>query len=56
MRSQQTAASLPAVSVRLNAQWKYPSRHPYVLKMRGDAKPDALADRLEGLDIGQHAQ
>lgn len=33
----------------LNPKSKYPTRRAYVLKMRSDAKPDALAGRLENL-------
>ena len=29
----------------LNREPKYPNRRAYVLKLRGDAKPDALAGR-----------
>jgi hypothetical protein len=39
-----------------NAQSKYPSRRAYVLKMRGDAKPDALAGRLENLVTGRQLE
>jgi len=39
----------------LNAKSKYPSRRTYVLKLRGDAHPGALAGRLENLVTGgQH--
>jgi hypothetical protein len=31
---------------------KYPSRRAYVLKVRSDATPDALAGRLENLVTG----
>ena len=37
----------------LNPEAKYPSRRAYVLKMRGDAGPDALAGRLENLVTGR---
>ena len=37
----------------LNQQTKYPSRRAYVLKVRSDAKPDALAGRLENIVTGQ---
>lgn len=40
----------------LNAQSKYPSRRAYVLKMRGDAKPGALAGRLENLVTGRQLE
>ena len=36
----------------LNPESKYPSRRAYVLKMRGDAKPNALAGRIENLVTG----
>jgi hypothetical protein len=39
-----------------NAQSKYPSRRAYVLKMRSDATPDALAGRLENLVTGQQLE
>ena len=35
---------------------KYPTRRAYVLKVRGDAKPDALAGRLENLVTGQQCE
>lgn len=34
---------------------KYPSRRTYVLKIRGDAKPHALAGRIENLVTGQQS-
>lgn len=37
----------------LSPEPKYPSRRMYVVKMRSDAKPDALAGRLENLVTGQ---
>jgi 3-hydroxyisobutyrate dehydrogenase-like beta-hydroxyacid dehydrogenase len=37
----------------LNVQSKYPSRRTYVLKVRGDAQPGALAGRLENLVTGR---
>ncbi len=40
----------------LNPDSKYPSRRAYVLKMRGDAKPDALAGRLESLITGRQRE
>lgn len=33
----------------LNGEPKYPSRRTYVVKVRSDAKPDALAGRLENM-------
>jgi hypothetical protein len=40
----------------LNPESKYPSRRTYVLKVRSDAKPDALAGRLENLVTGQQRE
>ena len=40
----------------LNRDPKYPSRRAYVLKVRGDAKPDALAGRLENLVTGRQLE
>jgi hypothetical protein len=40
----------------LNSESKYPSRRAYVLKMRGDAKPGALAGRLENLVTGDQRE
>jgi hypothetical protein len=37
----------------LNPESKYPSRRAYVLKVRGDARPDALVGRIENLVTGQ---
>ncbi len=37
----------------LNPESKYPNRRAYVLKVRGDARPDALAGRVENLVTGQ---
>ena len=37
----------------LNPESKYPSRRTYVLKVRGDAKPDALVGRLENMVTGR---
>ena len=36
-----------------NPESKYPNRRAFVLKVRGDAKPDALAGRLENLVTGR---
>jgi hypothetical protein len=36
----------------LNPESKYPNRRAYVLKLRGDATPGALAGRLENLVTG----
>ncbi len=35
---------------------KYPNRRSYVLKVRNDAQPDALAGRLENLVTGQQCE
>lgn len=40
----------------LKANVKYPSRRTYVVKVRSDAKPDALAGRLENLVTGQQQE
>lgn len=40
----------------LNAESKYPNRRTYVLKVRSDAKPGALAGRLENLVTGQQQE
>ncbi len=40
----------------LNPESKYPNRRAYVLKVRTDAKPDALAGRLENLVTGQQRE
>jgi len=44
----------PAMS--LNPESKYPNRRAYVLKMRGDAKRDALVGRIENLVTGQQRE
>jgi hypothetical protein len=40
----------------LNTDSKYPTRRAYVVKVRGDANPDALAGRLENLVTGQQCE
>jgi len=40
----------------LDAQSKYPNRRTYVVKVRSDAKPDALAGRLENIVSGQQRE
>ena len=40
----------------LNDEPKYPSRRAYVVKVRGDATPDALAGRLENLVTGSQRE
>lgn len=37
----------------LNSETKFPSRRTYVLKVRNDATPGALAGRLENLVTGR---
>jgi hypothetical protein len=39
-----------------NAEPKYPNRRAYVLKLRSDAKPDAIAGRLENLATGRQSE
>mgnify|MGYP003404522841 CR=1 FL=1 len=43
-------------AMMLNQQTKYPSRRTYVLKVRSDAKPDALAGRLENIVTGRQRE
>ncbi len=40
----------------LNPETKYPNRRAYVLKLRGDARPDALAGRIENLVTGRQQE
>ena len=40
----------------LNPESKYPNRRAYVLKVRSDAKADALAGRIENLVTGQQRE
>ena len=40
----------------LKAESKYPNRRAYVLKLRGDATPDALAGRIENLVTGDQIE
>jgi hypothetical protein len=37
----------------LNPETKFPSRRTYVLKVRGDATPGAIAGRLENVMSGR---
>jgi len=37
----------------LNPESKYPNRRAYVVKLRGDATPAALAGRIENLVTGR---
>ena len=39
-----------------NSEPKYPNRRAYVLKLRGDAKPGAIAGRLENLATGRQSE
>ena len=39
-----------------NTDSKYPTRRAYVVKVRGDAKPGALAGRLENLVTGRQRE
>lgn len=40
----------------LNPEPKYPSRRTYILRVRSDAEPHALAGRLENLVTGQQRE
>jgi hypothetical protein len=40
----------------LNPESKYPNRRAYVLKLRGDATPGALAGRIENLVTGRQLE
>lgn len=40
----------------LNAESKYPNRRAYVLKLRSDAAPQALAGRIENFLTGQQRE
>jgi hypothetical protein len=40
----------------LNPESKYPNRRAYVLKLRADATPEALAGRLENLVSGRQCE
>ena len=48
--------SLPTAEMTSNTDSKYPTRRAYVVKVRGDAKPDALAGRLENLVTGRQCE
>ena len=39
--------------MKLNPESKYPTRRAYVVKLRADARPDALSGRLENFVTGQ---
>ncbi len=50
-------ASFVATTIMtLNPESKYPNRRAYVLKVRSDAKPGALAGRLENLVTGEQRE
>ena len=40
----------------LNSESKYPNRRAYVLKVRSDAAPHALAGRIENFITGQRRE
>jgi hypothetical protein len=42
--------------MKLNPESKYPNRRAYVLKLRGDATPEALAGRIENLVTGRQRE
>jgi hypothetical protein len=48
--------SRPTTEMAFNTDSKYPTRRAYVVKVRGDAKPHALAGRLENLVTGQQCE
>jgi hypothetical protein len=48
--------SLPTSEMPFNTDSKYPTRRAYVVKVRGDANPDALAGRLENLVTGRQCE
>jgi hypothetical protein len=54
LRFPQLAMRTPVMA--LNPEAKSPSRRAYVLKVRSDAKPDALAGRLENLVTGRQGE
>jgi hypothetical protein len=39
-----------------NTDSKYPTRRAYIVKVRADANPDALAGRLENLVTGRQCE
>lgn len=47
---------LPTAEMPFNTDSKYPTRRAYVVKVRGDANPDALAGRLENLVTGRQCE
>ena len=48
--------SLSTPDMAFNTDSKYPTRRAYVVKVRGDAKPGALAGRLENLVTGRQCE
>ena len=48
--------SLPTAEMPFNTDSKYPTRRAYVVKVRGDANPDALAGRLENIVTGRQCE
>ena len=42
--------------MKLNPESKYPNRRAYVLKLRGDATPEAISGRLENLVTGRQRE
>jgi len=48
--------SLSTPDMAFNTDSKYPTRRAYVVKVRGDVKPDALAGRLENLVTGRQCE
>ena len=47
---------LVTAEMTFNTDCKYPTRRAYVVKMRGDAKPDAFVGRLENLVTGRQCE
>ena len=48
--------ALPTAEMPFNTDSKYPTRRAYVVKVRGDAKSDALAGRIENLVTGRQCE
>ena len=51
-----TGPSLPAAEMTFKTDSNYPTRRAYVVKVRGDANPGALAGRLENLVTGRQRE
>jgi hypothetical protein len=47
---------MPTREIVVNRNPKYPSRRTYVVKVRGDAKPEALVGRIENLVTGRQCE